>query len=86
MLQELFTLKDIAEYFNVTKQYINKLKNTDESFPKAAQTKGRIYLYTKDQVEAYGKIRDFSKPHTNRIERLAKEGAEHEEECTTDCN
>ena len=74
MLQ-LYTLKDMAEHYNVTKQYINKLKNTDQNFPKPAQTKGHIHLYTKDQVDAYGEIRDFSNPHTNRLKRLEKEEA-----------
>jgi transcriptional regulator with XRE-family HTH domain len=74
MTLEIFTLKDIADYFGVTKQYINKLKNEDPNFPEPAEKKGRIHLYTKKQVEAYEKIRDFKNPHTNRLERLKREG------------
>ena len=71
---ELFMLKDMAEYFNVTKQYINKLKNEDPNFPKPTFEKGRVYLYTKEQVEKYGQLRNFGKPHANRLERIKKEG------------
>lgn len=73
---DVYTLKDMAEYFGVTKQYINKLKNEDVNFPEPAEKKGRIHLYTKKQVESYGKLRDFHNPHTNRIERLKREEEE----------
>jgi transcriptional regulator with XRE-family HTH domain len=73
---DVFTLKDMAEFFGVTKQYINKLKNEDSNFPEPVQKKGRIHLYTKEQVEAYGKLRDFKNPHTNRLERLKREEGE----------
>ncbi|QFG05710.1 DNA binding protein [Bacillus phage 035JT001] len=86
MALELFTLKDMAEYFGVTKQYINKLKNEDANFPEPTEKKGRIHLYTKKQVLAYGKKKDFSNPHTNRLERLKKEGSEIEEGSQQDNN
>lgn len=69
----------MAEHFGVTKQYINKLKNEDPNFPDPTEKKGRIYLYTKEQVEAYGKVKDFSKPHTNRLEREKRLEAEAHE-------
>ncbi|QFG05354.1 DNA binding protein [Bacillus phage 031MP004] len=79
MALEIFTLKDMAEYFGVTKQYIHKLKNEDANFPKPIEKKGRVHLYTKKQVLAYGKLRDFSNPHPNRLERMKKEENEHGE-------
>lgn len=73
MALDIYTLKDIADYFGVTKQYINKLKKEDSNFPEPTEKKGRIHLYTKDQVETYAKIRNFKNPHTNRIERIKRE-------------
>jgi hypothetical protein len=75
---QVFTLKDIAEFFGVTKQYINKLKNEDPNFPEPAEKKGRIHLYTLEQVQAYGKLRNFENPHTNRLERLKREESDNE--------
>lgn len=79
MATELFTLKRMAEYFNVTKQYINKLKNGDSNFPEPHQKIGRTYLYTKEQVDAYGKLKDFETPHPNRVDRIQREEREGKE-------
>lgn len=81
-MEQVFTLKDMAEHFGVTKQYINKLKNEDSNFPEPAEKKGRIHLYTKAQVEAYGRTKNFSNPHTNRLERMKRE-EEHDTEANS---
>jgi hypothetical protein len=75
---DLYTLKDIADFYGVTKQYMNKLKNEDDNFPEPALKKGRVHLYTKEQVLAFGETRDFDNPHTNRKKRLEREEREVE--------
>jgi hypothetical protein len=78
-------LKDMADYFGVTKQYIHKLKNEDENFPEPIMHR-RVYAFTKEQVIEYGKTKDFkSKPHTNRVERM-KRLEEEGNEGQTDTN
>lgn len=73
---KLYTLKDMAEYFKVSKQYINKLKNNDPNFPIPNDKKGRVHLFDEEQVKAYEKVRDFRKPHANRVESMKRRGIE----------
>jgi hypothetical protein len=72
---EFYTLSDMAKRWNVSKQYVNKLKNEDSNFPEADMKKGRYYLYKLETVESYERTKDFDNPHTNRIERIQREEA-----------
>lgn len=71
-MEQLFTLKEMADYFGVTKQYMNKLKKEDDNFPEPVGKKGRVHLFTLDQVIAYGEVKCFDKPHSNRIARMQR--------------
>lgn len=71
-MEDLYTLKEMAEHFGVTKQYMNKLKNEDANFPIPVGKIGRINLFTKEQLDGYGKVKNFSNPHSNRIARMQR--------------
>lgn len=74
MMDKFFNLTEMAERWNVTKQYVNKLKNNDSNFPEPVMTKGRVHLFTEEQVIQYENVKKFDRAmHTNRTERISRE-------------
>lgn len=74
MTLQLFNLTELSKRWNVTKQYVNKLKKEDMNFPEPVMTKGRTHLYTLEQIQKYEANKNFHVMHTNRLERIEREG------------
>lgn len=74
MMDRFFNLTEMAERWNVTKQYVNKLKNNDSNFPEPVMTKGRVHLFTEEQVIQYENVKKFDRTmHTNRADRISRD-------------